>query len=214
MTMILNSQKNIKFKPSDEVIKENEDLIIDDNENFIVVNKESGIAVQGGTKSKKNILDNTSIIAIASSYGLALFITQFMNPYLRVNSFFDPSGDNEFVGAASVLMQAFICSYVFVYVIRFKPRSFQIFVLFFTSFGYLSIFHILGGELWSLINIIVFGSLFSYLTYLISKWYYNTNNERKMQISAALVSGSYGLVVVLYILYIDTLAVLGPLSRR
>ena len=50
-------QKNIKFKPSDEVIKENEDLIIDDNENFIVVNKESGIAVQGGTKSKKNIID-------------------------------------------------------------------------------------------------------------------------------------------------------------
>ena len=50
-------QKNIKFKPSNEVIKENEDLIIDDNENFIVVNKESGIAVQGGTKSKKNLID-------------------------------------------------------------------------------------------------------------------------------------------------------------
>jgi len=50
-------QKNIKFKPSDEVIKENENLIIDDNENFIVVNKESGIPVQGGTKSKKNLID-------------------------------------------------------------------------------------------------------------------------------------------------------------
>ncbi len=50
-------QKKIKFKPSDEVIKENEDLIIDDNENFIVVNKEAGIAVQGGTKSKKNLID-------------------------------------------------------------------------------------------------------------------------------------------------------------
>ena len=50
-------QKNIKFKPSNDVIKENEDLIIDDNENFIVVNKESGIAVQGGTKSKKNLID-------------------------------------------------------------------------------------------------------------------------------------------------------------
>jgi len=44
-------KKNIKFKPSNEIIKENENLIIDDNENFIVVNKESGIAVQGGTKS-------------------------------------------------------------------------------------------------------------------------------------------------------------------
>ncbi len=50
-------QKNTKFKPSDEIIKENEDLIIDNNENFIVVNKESGIAVQGGTKSKKNLID-------------------------------------------------------------------------------------------------------------------------------------------------------------
>ncbi len=50
-------QNKIKFNPSNEVIKENEDLIIDDNENFIVVNKESGIAVQGGTKSKKNLID-------------------------------------------------------------------------------------------------------------------------------------------------------------
>ena len=50
-------QKSIKFKPSDEIIKENENLIIDNNENFIVVNKESGIAVQGGTKSKKNLID-------------------------------------------------------------------------------------------------------------------------------------------------------------
>ena len=50
-------EKKIKFKPTNEVIKENEDLIIDNNENFIVVNKESGIAVQGGTKSKKNLID-------------------------------------------------------------------------------------------------------------------------------------------------------------
>ena len=50
-------QKNIKFKPSEEIVKENENLIIEDNENFIVVNKESGIAVQGGTKSKKNLID-------------------------------------------------------------------------------------------------------------------------------------------------------------
>ena len=50
-------QKKIKFKPTSDVIKENENLIIDDNENFIVVNKEAGIAVQGGTKSKKNLID-------------------------------------------------------------------------------------------------------------------------------------------------------------
>ncbi len=47
----------VDYKFSNEIIKENEDLIIDDNENFIVVNKESGIAVQGGTKSKKNLID-------------------------------------------------------------------------------------------------------------------------------------------------------------
>ena len=46
-----------KFKPSNDIIKENESLIIDNNENFIVVNKESGISVQGGTKSKKNLID-------------------------------------------------------------------------------------------------------------------------------------------------------------
>ena len=50
-------QKTIKFLPSEEVIKENEDLIIDNNDDFIVLNKSSGIAVQGGTKSKKNLVD-------------------------------------------------------------------------------------------------------------------------------------------------------------
>ena len=50
-------QKKIKFKPSKEVIKSNEDQIIDNNENFIVLNKSSGISVQGGTKSKKNLVD-------------------------------------------------------------------------------------------------------------------------------------------------------------
>jgi 23S rRNA pseudouridine955/2504/2580 synthase len=50
-------QKKIKFDPSKEVIKENEELIIDNNEDFIVLNKSSGISVQGGTKSKKNLVD-------------------------------------------------------------------------------------------------------------------------------------------------------------
>jgi len=50
-------QKKIKFEPSKEVIKSNEDQIIDNNENFIVLNKSSGISVQGGTKSKKNLVD-------------------------------------------------------------------------------------------------------------------------------------------------------------
>ena len=50
-------QKKIKFEPTKEIIKSNEDQIIDNNENFIVLNKSSGISVQGGTKSKKNLVD-------------------------------------------------------------------------------------------------------------------------------------------------------------
>ena len=50
-------QKKIKFEPSQEIIKSNEDQIIDNNNNFVVLNKSSGISVQGGTKSKKNLVD-------------------------------------------------------------------------------------------------------------------------------------------------------------
>ena len=50
-------QKKIKFQPSEEIIKANEGLIIDNNDDFIVLNKTSGISVQGGTKSKKNLVD-------------------------------------------------------------------------------------------------------------------------------------------------------------
>tara|TARA_E500000178_G_scaffold146293_1_gene145823 strand:- start:425 stop:1342 length:918 start_codon:yes stop_codon:yes gene_type:complete len=50
-------QKKILFTPSNEVIKANEDLIIDNNDDFVVLNKSAGISVQGGTKSKKNLID-------------------------------------------------------------------------------------------------------------------------------------------------------------
>ena len=50
-------QNKTKYNPSDEIIKENENLIIENNDNFVVLNKQSGISVQGGTKSKKNIID-------------------------------------------------------------------------------------------------------------------------------------------------------------
>lgn len=58
----LNFQKNttdkkIKFIPSKEIVKENENFIIENNENFLVINKRAGISVQGGTKSKKNLID-------------------------------------------------------------------------------------------------------------------------------------------------------------
>ena len=50
-------QKKIKFQPTEEIIKANEELIIDNNEDFVVLNKSAGISVQGGTKSKKNLVD-------------------------------------------------------------------------------------------------------------------------------------------------------------
>ena len=50
-------QKKIKFEPSKKIIKSNESQIIDNNNNFVVLNKSTGISVQGGTKSKKNIID-------------------------------------------------------------------------------------------------------------------------------------------------------------
>ena len=58
----LNFKENLihekkRFNPSNEIIKSNENLIIDNNENFIVLNKSAGISVQGGTKSKKNLID-------------------------------------------------------------------------------------------------------------------------------------------------------------
>ena len=50
-------QKKIKFEPTKEIIKSNENQVIDNNDDFIVLNKSSGISVQGGTKSKKNLID-------------------------------------------------------------------------------------------------------------------------------------------------------------
>ena len=50
-------QKKIKFEPSKEIIKSNEEQIIDNNDKFVVLNKSTGISVQGGTKSKKNLVD-------------------------------------------------------------------------------------------------------------------------------------------------------------
>ncbi len=52
-----SSKSKKKFLPSKEIIRENEEFIIEDNEDFIVLNKQSGISVQGGTKSKKNLID-------------------------------------------------------------------------------------------------------------------------------------------------------------
>ena len=53
----LNKEKKIKYKPKKKELNKYEDYVIEDNPNFIVINKPSGIAVQPGTRSFKNIID-------------------------------------------------------------------------------------------------------------------------------------------------------------
>jgi 23S rRNA pseudouridine955/2504/2580 synthase len=49
--------KKIKYIPKKKEIGEYDDYVIEDNENFMVINKPTGIPVQSGTKSFKNIID-------------------------------------------------------------------------------------------------------------------------------------------------------------
>ena len=49
--------KILKYKPTRKEIDIYDDYILENNNNFIVINKPSGIAVQSGTKSFKNIID-------------------------------------------------------------------------------------------------------------------------------------------------------------
>ena len=53
----IDKEKKLKYKPKKNEVGEYDDYIIEDNENFIIINKPTGIAVQGGTKSFKNIID-------------------------------------------------------------------------------------------------------------------------------------------------------------
>ena len=48
---------NTPYKATKKDISSSSNLFIENNENFVVINKPSGIAVQSGTKSKRNILD-------------------------------------------------------------------------------------------------------------------------------------------------------------
>ena len=51
--------KATKYTPSKKNLDENEKSLIEDNNEFIVINKKSGVSVQGGTKSKNNLIDFT-----------------------------------------------------------------------------------------------------------------------------------------------------------
>ena len=52
-----DESKKIKYKPSEKEKNKYGEFIIENNDNFIVINKPSGIPVQSGTKSFKNIID-------------------------------------------------------------------------------------------------------------------------------------------------------------
>ena len=49
--------KKIKYLPKNKEIGTYDEYILEDNENFIVLNKPTGIPVQSGTKSFKNVID-------------------------------------------------------------------------------------------------------------------------------------------------------------
>ena len=54
---IINRPVILKYKPSRKEVDVYDDYILENNDNFIVINKPSGIAVQSGTKSFRNIID-------------------------------------------------------------------------------------------------------------------------------------------------------------
>ena len=54
---IKNDLKKDLFLPSKELVKSKENEIIFNNDDYIVINKSPGVAVQGGTKSFKNLMD-------------------------------------------------------------------------------------------------------------------------------------------------------------
>ena len=53
----VNKKEKTKYLPKKKEIGSYDDYVIEDNENFIVINKPTGIPVQSGTKSFKNIID-------------------------------------------------------------------------------------------------------------------------------------------------------------
>ena len=53
----VDKKEKIKYLPKKREIGSYDDYVIEDNENFIVINKPTGIPVQSGTKSFKNIID-------------------------------------------------------------------------------------------------------------------------------------------------------------
>ena len=65
--------KTIKYTPSKKNLDENEKSLIEDNDDFIVINKKTGVSVQGGTKSKNNLIDifsNSNLFKYTKPYSV------------------------------------------------------------------------------------------------------------------------------------------------
>ena len=53
----IDNNEKIKYLPKKKEIGSYDKHVLEDNENFIVINKPTGLPVQSGTKSRKNIID-------------------------------------------------------------------------------------------------------------------------------------------------------------
>jgi len=53
----IDKEKKLKYRPNKSEVGKYDEYVIENNENFIIINKPSGISVQAGTKSFKNIID-------------------------------------------------------------------------------------------------------------------------------------------------------------
>ena len=144
-------------------------------------------------------LDTASVVAVSTIYGLIMFITQFLHPYLQYGVFF--SYDDAFA-AGTLFFQAMLASIVFVYAIRFKMTSSQMFLLYFLSFVYVSV-HSSLGDTGLMLLIIGIGSAYSFGVYSVTNWYYKIDHDRKIQVSTAMVASLYGLFFVVYLLILQ-----------
>ena len=149
------------------------------------------------SRPSKKQLDLAAIISLASIYSLVMFITHFMNPYLSVHDFFFTDWKQE-LAAASLFFQALMTNFIFLYAIKLNISGKQIGIIFLSSFVLLSI-HSLLGEPYKMILIILCGSIYSLISTSILNWFYHTKNILKIQISSALISGTYGAILILYI---------------
>jgi hypothetical protein len=155
------------------------------------------------TRPNKDHLDTASVVAVSTIYALVMFITQFLHPYLQYETFF---GYDDAFAAGTLFFQSMLASIVYVYAIRFKMSPKQMSLLYFLSFIYVSV-HASLGNIRLMVLIIGVGTLFSLAVFRVTNWYYNTDRDRRIQVSAAAIASLYGLFFVLYLLIIQTQSV-------